>query len=217
MEQIKGILNAVKRAHEKSHDTVIVIVGSEGMGKSNLALDIIDEWCGMTGQTPFIGMVALDREDWIKSIDSAIPQFGINVFDEAGDGLFSRDAMTEFNKDAAKMLMVIRARGLFSILVLPSFSHIDSFIRKHRIKGLFHVYKRGACAFWDKRRIKQICEIDKDIYAVKPLFFDSFPLYKGILREDYARLKATKVNNMISDMAKKYNRNPIVDTSSLKG
>lgn len=216
MIKIKQLLRVVKKAHEKNHDTVFVIVGSEGMGKSNLAMGILEEWCNSTGQKPVISMIALDREDWIRSIDSAIPRYGINVFDEAGDGLFSRDAMTEFNKDAAKMLMVIRARGLFSILVLPSFSHIDSFIRKHRIKGLFHVYKRGACSFWDKRRIKQICEIDKDLYAVRPSFFDSFPKYDGVLSDEYAVLKARKVDGMISDMSKKYNRNPIVDTSSLK-
>lgn len=206
MKIVKRLLDSAKLAHEKNHDTVFVIVGSEGMGKSNFALWILDYWCGITGQKPSIGMIALDRGDWIRSIDTAIPMYGINIFDEAGDGLFSRDAMTEFNKDASKMLMVIRARGLFSILVLPSFLHIDSFIRKHRVKGLFHVPRRGMVAFWNKRQIKIICANNDDIYSVKPSFIDGFPKYNGSLKKDYERLKEKKVSSMIREMALKYNQ-----------
>jgi hypothetical protein len=115
--------------------------------------------------------------------------------------------MSDFNKDVIKMYTVIRGKGLFTILVLPSFWYLDKFFRMHRVKGLWHVYSRGRVAFWNKRQIARMIqkgEDHQDIWAVKPSLRDAFPVYKGYLLEDYKVLKAKKIADTITAMKDKY-------------
>lgn len=207
MKHIRRLLDRVLIAHKDEHDTVWIITGGEGFGKSNLLLDIVDEWGKMTNQTFTIDNIGLTPQGWVKAISIAEPHIGIAPFDEAGDGLLSRDAMSDFNKDVIKMYTVIRGKGLFTILVLPSFWYLDKFFRMHRVKGLFHVYNRGRVAFWNKRQIQQMIlkgEDHQDIWAVKPCLRDAFPKYDGYLKEDYKKLKAQKIASSIQQMQEKY-------------
>lgn len=207
MRQIRRLLEMVYKAHMDEHDTVWIITGNEGMGKSNLLLDIVEEWGDMTGQRFTIENIGLTPQQWVRSIAIAEPKIGLAPFDEAGDGLLSREAMSDFNKDVIKMYTVIRGKGLFTILVLPSFWYLDKFFRMHRVKGLFYVYNRGRVAFWDKNHIKMLVmrgEDNQDIWAVKPRFRDRFPKYEGYLLADYRVAKAAKIADSIATMTEKY-------------
>lgn len=207
MKEIVRLLRAVKRAHEDGHDTVWIITGMEGMGKSNLLLDIIDSWGRLVGIRFTIETVGLTPAQWVNAISTSPERYGVPSFDEAGDGLLSRDAMADFNKDVIKMYTVIRGKGLFTILVLPSFWYLDKFFRMHRVKGLFYVYGRGRVAFWNRRQIKIMTmrgEDQQDVWCVRPSLRDRFPLYKGELLEDYQRLKKDKIAQTIQAMREKY-------------
>ena len=207
MKEIQRLLEKVLKAHQDQHDTVWIISGDEGFGKSNLLLDIVEEWGLMTDRKYTIENIGLTPQGWVRAISIAEPHIGIAPFDEAGDGLLSRDAMSDFNKDVIKMYTVIRGKGLFTILVLPSFWYLDKFFRMHRVKGLFHVYNRGRVAFWNKQQIKQIIlrgEDHQDIWAAKPSIRDSFPRYDGYLKADYEKLKAEKIASSIKAMEDKY-------------
>lgn len=211
MKQIRRLLREAYFAHKDGHDTLWVISGNEGMGKSNLMLIMVEEWGKLTNQKFTIENVALTPEQWIHAIDIAEPKIGIAPFDEAGDGLFSRDAITSFSNDVAKMYTVIRAKGLLTILVIPSFWYLDKFFRMHRTKGLFFVYSRGRVAFWNKQQIKNMIikgEDRQDVWSVDASIRDGFPAYHGDLLEDYERLKTNKVRHTIELMSEKYSNKP---------
>ena len=207
MKQIRHLLRTCYKAHKDHQDTVLIITGNEGIGKSNLLLDIIEEWEHITGETFTIENVGLTQEQWIHAISIAKKEVGIAPFDEAGDGLLSRDAMSDFNRDVVKMYIVIRGLSLLTVLVLPSFWYLDKFFRMHRVRGLFFVYSRGRVAFWNKRQVKKIImkgDDNQDVWVAKPSFRDSFPFYTGHLREGYDKRKAEKIASVTKAMKEKY-------------
>lgn len=216
---IKKIVAEIVKAHKLKFDTTFIISGMEGMGKSNLMLVLVHEYLLQTGQRPDIDFIALDQKQFIDAINKAPNDIGCVAFDEAGDGLLSRDAMSEYNKDMVKMFMVIRAKGLFTILVLPSFWYMDKYFRQHRIKGLMHVYARGKYAFWNKKQLKNIIihgEQIQEIFVTKPSFCERFPIYQGELLKEYQVKKNDKINNMINDIQAKYgaDKNDLDDTEA---
>jgi hypothetical protein len=209
MEYIRQMLKKAYLAQQDGHDSVFIITGNEGFGKSHLLLNIAEEWGKITGQELGIEAIGLDKESWINSLKVAPEISGFSAFDEAGDGLLSRDAMGDFNKDMVKMYSVIRGRRLMSILVLPSFWYLDKFFRQHRLKGLFFVYNRGVVAFWNKRQIKQLIDKGEDrqnIWAVKPSIRDRFPKYNGRLLKEYEEKKKEKIQNTIDEVYAKYGK-----------
>lgn len=149
MMRIKKILDIAKEKQLRDFDTVFIICGQEGSSKSHLGLQCMDYLGGD------IDHICLDKTDFIETLKKCQDNDKL-VFDEAGDGLFSRDFNSSDSKTLVKTFMVIRAKKLITFLILPSFFMIDAYFRKHRVRGLFYVYKRGKCAFFDKNKIAKI-------------------------------------------------------------
>jgi ABC-type dipeptide/oligopeptide/nickel transport system ATPase component len=207
MQSIKKIIDIVKKKNHQDHDTLFVIVGDEGSGKSNLMLHILEEY----NKEADIRDVAFNKEEFVRVLKN-MKRFGNPVFDEAGDGMYSRDAMVGLNKLLIKTYMAIRGYNLFTILVLPNFFDLDSFFRQHRVKGLFQVYKRGSFKFWNKNQIYYINQSSEKKIKIKPSVYDTFPKYKGRLKEEYDIKKTERIkqalnnitgnNNILEDMPK---------------
>lgn len=199
MKRVQKILDIAKAQQERDHDSVFIICGPEGSSKSNLGL-----W-----GTEYLGgnieNVALDKKDFVRVLATAKDK-GIFNFDEAGDGLFSRDFSSKLSKDLVKTFMVVRAKRLIGFLILPSFFMLDIYFRKHRVKGLFYVYRRGRVAFYDKRGIDKILAFGEKFQKLigKPSFFDTFPVYKGALLEEYKKKKVDKIEETLTDLQQKH-------------
>lgn len=196
MKNILKILDIAKEKQEKDFDTVFIICGQEGSSKSHLALQCLDYLGGD------IDKISLDQNDFVQSLQSCKDGDTL-VFDEAGDGLFSRDFASAMSKQLVKLFMVIRGKRLITFLVLPSFFMIDAYFRKHRIRGLFYVYKRGRVAFFNQDKMKKIImwgERNQNLWVTKPNFYDYFPIYKGKMLEDYRAKKKKKIQETIDNM-----------------
>ena len=197
METIKKIVIESKKKLYKDHDCLFVIVGPEGSGKSHLMMNILDIY----NPNSKISDISMNAKDFVRSLRH-MKRYGNPVFDEAGDGLYSREAMGGFNRLLNKTYMAIRGLNLFTILVLPDFFDLDSYFRKHRVKGLFQVYKRGSVKFWNKRQIEYIniyCDKTRQI-TQKPSVYDTFPIYKGHLAEQYKELKLQKIKETLNNL-----------------
>ena len=192
MQYIKKIIDLAKEKQGKDFDSVFIICGTEGTGKSHLGLNCVDHLGGN------IKNIALDKEDFIEVL-SDIKDEDIVMFDEAGDGLFSRDFASKSNKDLVKTFMIIRAKRLITFLVLPTFFMIDTYFRKHRVRGLFYVYQRGKVAFYDKQGIEKIMRFGEKNHKItgRPAFRDHYPEYKGRLLEEYKKKKAKKIKETL--------------------
>ena len=193
MKQAMEIIKVALAKQEKNFDSVFVIVGKERVGKSMLMLHLAEE-CDAD-----ITDISLDRDGFINILVNSQP-LGFACLDEAGDALFSRDAMTTFNKLLVKAFMVIGGQRLITFLVLPDFFSLDTYFRKHRVRGLFHVIKRGRYQFHDQKAIQKIINKGDRYIPVKPYGTDSFPDYKGRLLKPYQQLKSAKIKNTLKEM-----------------
>lgn len=138
------ITKAVPDVQKKDNDGVYVVDGPEGSGKSVFAQQIakiLDPNFNITR----VCMTAVDFQERIVNAN----KFECVVYDEAFTGLSSRAALSEVNKLLVSLMMEMRQKNLFVIIVLPTFYLLDKYVALFRAKGLFHIYKRnGKRGFW---------------------------------------------------------------------
>ncbi len=115
-EQLKTNLDLAKGAILKDWDMVFIVDGAEGSGKSVIAQQI-GFYCD---PSLTLDRIVFTAEDFKKAVLSA-NKYQCVIFDEGYAGLSSRQAMSDVNKSLVAMLMEIRQKNLFIIIVLPSF------------------------------------------------------------------------------------------------
>jgi len=201
MKQLKKFQDiAYDKNVNEDYDTVWVIAGDEGAGKSNLGLHLIHRWLekryGIV-LPEHIKHIPLTRELFGESLANS-KKFDCIDYDEAGD-ISNRRFMDKFNYLITQTYQVIRGDNLFSILTLPSIFDLDPYFSKRRVRGLIYVYKRGRFAFWSKTRLRRLVALNarfpvKNYWIVKPTYsLGYFPKYEGVLKEPYDKLKAEKM------------------------
>lgn len=186
---------------KKDWDKVLIICGDEGISKSNLALHVFDWWnTKLYGKVEAkdIDKVALSVEKFAKAIGE-VKQYDLIVYDESGD-LSNKRTMSKVNVAITQAYQVIRGLNIFTILVIPSVFDLDGFFVKRRARSMIYVFKRGRFAYWNKSRLRKLAEINqnyyyKNIWAVKPLFYDTFAKYEGVLAKPYKKLKDEKIES----------------------
>ena len=191
------IMDLAMRKQKENFDSVFIICGKERVGKSTLMLHLLDYVGGD------ISCIGLDRVEFVNALVQS-KKSGVVCFDEAGDGLLSRDAMSTFNKDLVKAFMVIGGRRLITFFVLPSFFMLDKYFREYRVRGLFFVYRRGKFNYFSPNGISKIINKGDKYIPVYIKDSDSFPDYKGKLLEPYLELKEKKIHSTIEELQKKY-------------
>lgn len=201
LQGMKELLNAIyPKITEMDWDGLYIIVGDEGVSKSNLGLWMAHLWLmKLYGKVDpaQIENIGLDQESFKKALKN-VKQYEYISHDEAGD-ISSRRSMSQYNVLLTQAYMMIRGLNLLSTLILPDLWYLESYFVKHRAKGLFHVYKRGAYRFYGRKAIRRIVELNqnktvKRLTRAKPLFTDTFKEYDGPLAEVYKVKKAEKIN-----------------------
>ncbi len=216
-------LDGKRGLRSKNKDRVIVITGYEGTGKSNLALCLFEEWYKLLGREVVvedIKYIASNKREFVTGLKSA-QKYDMIIHDEAGKDLYARNSISSFNKDLNVAYQVIRGKNLYTILVIPSVMDLDSFFRRRRVTAMLHVYREGKFAYFSKARLRWILpglekqmqySSDPDPTKVKdqfgkwiqPNFTDSFPLYKGVLKEPYEARKSNNMDAVVDELMDKY-------------
>lgn len=198
MKSILQLIDVNIYHQNRDNDVVWGIIGEEGSGKSNLMMHVKDYYCNKMNIPLEIKDIGLNVQDFKVALTRNKDRpFANPVFDEAQDGLYSREAMKgNLNILLNKTYMAIRGMRFFTILCLPDFFSLDTYFRKKRIRGLFWVYKRGHCAFYTKDQVSFI-SMQKSFKGVKPIIRDTFPKYKGKLKKEYDALKKERMSAQI--------------------
>lgn len=132
--------NVIPELKGNDADCVYCIDGNEGTGKSKLA----DNICGYVASQL---NVSYSEENFCLSptqFRNAILKAKKNdivVYDEAHKGMGSRRSLSEINGILNDLMMEMRQKNLFVVLVLPTFFMLDKYPAIFRTSGLFHVYK----------------------------------------------------------------------------
>ena len=185
--------NSVKPSVQKEDfDFVLIIEGEEGSGKSVLAQQIAK----VLDPKFSIAQICFNSDEFIKAVTNAKKNQCI-IFDEAFTGLSSRASLSEVNNLVISMMMEMRQKNLFIIIVMPSLFMLDKYVVLHRAKGVFHVYmhgnRRGFWRFFNKRAMKYLYFTGKKFYDYQYAEHTSFGRFRKQYMVDegeYRRKKA---------------------------
>jgi hypothetical protein len=125
--------------HKKDKDCIVAVDGKEGSGKSTLGL----QWCKYIDPTFNLDRVCFTPEEFREAIYKAKPGQAV-MFDEAFTGFSSRAALSGVNRTLISLMMQIRQKNLFVMIILPTFFLLDKYISIFRTRVLVHVYETGG-------------------------------------------------------------------------
>lgn len=163
---------------KKDKDLFIVVDGAEGSGKSTLALQIGK----YVDPTLDLKRVVFDAESFRDAVMKAKKNQCI-VFDEAFNGLSSRASLSAMNRVLVGLMMQMRQKNLFIIMVLPTFFLLERYAAIFRTKALVHTYevngRRGYFRVYNKKLKKILYLTGKKDYsynhkAVRTKFYGRF-------------------------------------------
>lgn len=134
-------------------------VVTHNSGKSTLGL----QWCRYIDPTFNLKRVVFTPEEFRNTIHQAKKGQAI-MFDEAFTGFSSRAALSGVNKTLISLMMQIRQKNLFIVIVLPTIFLLDKYISLFRTRFLAHVYenkgRRGFFRMYSKKK-KRLLIMDK--------------------------------------------------------
>ena len=145
-------------------DCIIAIDGGEGTGKSTLAFQVGK----VVDPTLNLSRVVFDAEGFKQAIFKAKKGQCV-IYDEAFTGLSSRTSLSGINTALISLMMQMRQKNLFVILVLPTFFLLDKYAALFRTRLLIHVYEvrgvRGYFRLYNRRKKKYLYLYGKKDYT----------------------------------------------------
>ncbi len=200
--------NTVKDVLEKKDkDCFIVVDGAEGSGKSTLALQIGK----YVDPTLDLKRVVFDAETFREQVLKAKKNQCI-IFDEAFNGLSSRASLSAMNKVLIGLMMQMRQKNLFIIMVLPTFFLLERYAAIFRTKALVHVYEsrgiRGYFRVYNRKLKKLLYLIGKKDYSYNHKsvrtrfygrFYGKFALGDDRIEKQYRKKKEKALESTSND------------------
>lgn len=119
----------------KDWDWISFIDGMEGAGKSTLAQQL----ALLCDPTFNIDRICFTPQEFKNAVCKA-EKYQAIIFDEAYEGVASKDTLGEVVKSVCALLTQIRQKNLFVFILAPSFFDVTKYIALWRTKILFHVY-----------------------------------------------------------------------------
>lgn len=193
--------------NKKDKDWVITIDGLEGSGKSTLALQLAK----YVDNSFNINRVVFDADEFREAIFKAKKGQCI-IYDEAVTGFSSASALSPVNRVLKSLMMQMRQKNLFIIIVIPTFFLLDKYVALFRSRSLIHVYenkgRRGYFRVYNRKKKKALYLMGKqtlsysgtnwkmDVFTkFKGRFYGAFALGDEIVEAKYIKKKLKALEN----------------------
>jgi len=188
----ENIQKIKKNLNNKDEDYVCVVDGREGSGKSVFAMQL---GCAVDSHLN-LSRITMNAEQFKNAIFNAKKGQAV-IFDEAFTGLSSRSSMSEVNRLIVSMMMMMRQKNLFVIIVLPSFFMLDKYCALFRSRSLIHIHKkkdRRRFMVFNHKKKMQVYLTGKQTYSFgkNRTSFNGRFYGKYIINEDEYREKKAK-------------------------
>lgn len=184
-------MNVQPQVQKRDFDYLFIIDGEEGSGKSVFAMQLGK----VLDPNLTINNIAFTPGEFTEYVTKSRKHQCI-IFDEAFTGLSSRAAFSEINRLLVELMMEMRQRNLFVIIVMPTFFMLERYVALHRSKCLFHVYinkkgQRGHWTFYNKSYMKYIYINNKKgfTYPRKAAMRGTYPNFYTVNEEMYRQKK----------------------------
>ncbi len=129
-------LEQIKTKLTRDEDYVLAIDGREGSGKSVFGMQVAKA----IDPTLSLDRICMNAQQFKDAIYKAQKGQAI-IFDEAFSGLSSRGSMSEINRMLVSLMMQMRQKNLFVVVILPTFFMLDRYVAIFRSRGLIHIHK----------------------------------------------------------------------------
>ena len=166
-KRLLKFLNIIKsKLISKDKDYVMLIDGYEGVGKSTFA-----QQAGMyVDPTLCLDRICMTADEFKNAIIKAEKGQCV-IYDEAVTGMSSGESITRIGRLLKSMMMQMRQKNLFVIVILPSVFELNKYAVLSRARSLFHMYEAsGRMGYWvgyNKKDLRQLYLKGKKTYSYK--------------------------------------------------
>lgn len=211
----KALDSMQKRVKARDKDSVCLVTGGEGNGKSSLSIlmaNYLDDNFSASEQ------VVMDHEDLIRTADD-LDNYQSIVFDEGIESLLSRNHGKSRNKMMIEWFREVRAKNLFIFVNMPEFKEVEKPIRDDRAHMLVRCMKQGWAHFYNESRMNEIiverqgnrvnAEYPKPVFRAgweDPSDMDLWPAYQEMKTDNVSNLADKYLSDGDGNKSKNYER-----------
>lgn len=185
---------------KKKWDTLLIIDGDEGAGKTTFSWGIAYYWAYATGKKFTIDNIFFDPDELYKFATDTKQQ--VIVWDEAVLGALSNEWQSQSQKKLIKILMTCRSKNHFLIFLIPKFYKLAEYIAIDRAYFLINVYspdglRRGYYCLYNQKKKEMLYNTYKSNKKKMYHWYN----YKGTFPKGYANIIDEDAYNKKKDTA----------------
>jgi len=151
---------------KKDKDYVMIIDGYEGSGKSTAS----QQWGKYVDNSLDLPRICMTADEFKQAIVDA-KQKQCVIYDEAVTGMTSGDSISRIGKLLKSMMMQMRQKNLFVIVIIPTIFELNKYTVLSRARSFFHIYeskgKMGYFVGYNKKDTKLLYLRGKKTYTYK--------------------------------------------------
>lgn len=190
-EKLKPLIKKIqKNLSMEDRDYVMIVDGYEGSGKSTFAQQI------GRAVDPILEMdrICMTANEFKDAITNSKKNQCV-IYDEAVTGLSSGASISKVGKLLRSMMMQMRQKNLFVIIILPTIFELNKYSVLYRARSLFHIYekngKRGYWVGYNRKDIKKLYLKGKRSYSylVRSMYNGRFYGKYTVNEEEYRKKK----------------------------
>jgi hypothetical protein len=160
MKKIDKIVETLyEQRHERELDTVLPVLGDEGMGKSTLMMQIGARYLQIRdGEPPsadqLLDRICYNRRDFSEMMANSEKQ-ALIMAPDAARILYSMDVAKSEQKQIEKSLMDVRGLEYMILLGFQSWRRIGGEIKERRAKLTFYIPRRGLVRAYGRKAMDE--------------------------------------------------------------
>ncbi len=164
-------LMALKKLNEDDYDSLILITGPVGAGKSTLGIQ------GLTAICPEFSMnnVAFNGEQFEDKVINVLPNFDGVQIDEAVDGMSGREHYKQINIRLEKLLAKMRLKNMYITACMPRLKDFSEFTIQRAalwLKCFTFKKKRGFFVGFGPKRMQAVYYREKNRKSPKRIHYN---------------------------------------------
>ena len=190
-EKMVKLLTKIKELlTKKDKDYVMIVDGYEGSGKSTAS----QQWGKFVDHSLDISRICMTSEEFKQQIMLAKKGQCV-IYDEAVTGMSSGDSITKIGRLLKSLMMQMRQKNLFVIVIIPTFFELNKYTVLSRARSFFHVYeskgRMGYFAGYNKKDLRRLYFKGKKSYSylVRSQFIGRFYGKYVVNEEEYRKKK----------------------------
>ena len=166
-KKLKEFLDSkvIARINHRDKDYVMLASGYEGAGKSTWAIQVAK----YVDHNFCLDRVVFTPEEFREAVNTASKGQAI-VYDEAVTGLTAGGSITKVGRLLKSLMMQMRQKNLFILIVIPSVFELNKYAVLHRAMCLFHILEKKGRHSWvgyNKKDTKRTYIMGKKTHSMR--------------------------------------------------